>query len=179
MKNLKENNFLIPQYLLPHFRSNHAGETGAVYIYKGILAVSSDSEIRQFSRKHLTTESQHLKLIEEVLEKKNVSKLITVWKLAGFLTGLIPALLGKRFVYATIYHVESFVEKHYQEQIDILSKKNSQIKLKKMITELMNDEISHKEESLINVSKLSFVHKIWGTIVTAGSKLAVGISKKI
>jgi len=71
MKNLKENNFLIPQYLLPHFRSNHAGETGAIYIYKGILAVSRDSEIRQFSRKHLTTESQHLKLIEEVLEKKN------------------------------------------------------------------------------------------------------------
>ena len=163
MKNLKENNFPIPQYLLPHFRSNHAGETGAIYIYKGILAVSRDSEIRQFSRKHLTTESQHLKLIEEVLEKKNVSKLITLWK----------------FVYATIYHVESFVEKHYQEQIDILSKKNSQIKLKKMITELMNDEISHKEESLINVSKLSFVHKIWGAIVTAGSKLAVGVSKKI
>ena len=52
MKNLKENNFLIPQYLLPHFRSNHAGETGAIYIYKGILAVSSDSGIRQFSRKH-------------------------------------------------------------------------------------------------------------------------------
>ena len=87
--------------------------------------------------------------------------------------------MGKRFIYATIYHVESFVEKHYQEQIDILSKKNSQIKLKKMITELMNDEISHKEESLINVSKLSFVHKIWGTIVTIGSQLAVGISKKI
>ena len=96
MKNLKENNFLIPQYLLPHFRSNHAGETGAIYIYKGILAVSRDSEIRQFSSKHLTTESQHLKLIEEVLEKKNVSKLITLWKLAGFLTGFIPALLGEK-----------------------------------------------------------------------------------
>ena len=48
-----------------------------------------------------------------------------------------------------------------------------------MITELMNDEISHKEESLINVSKLSFVHKIWGLIVTAGSKLAVGVSKNL
>ena len=43
MKNLKENNLFIPNYLLPHFRSNHAGETGAIYIYKGILAVSRDS----------------------------------------------------------------------------------------------------------------------------------------
>ena len=40
MKNLKENNFPIPQYLLPHFRSNHARDTGAIYIYKGILAVA-------------------------------------------------------------------------------------------------------------------------------------------
>ena len=43
----------------------------------------------------------------------------------------------------------------------------------------MNDEISHKDESLVNVSKLSLIHKIWGFIVTIGSKLAVGISKKI
>ena len=49
-----------------------------------------------------------------------------------------------------------------------------------MITELMNDEISHKEESLKNVVKtLSLIHRIWGAIVTAGSKLAVGVSKKI
>ena len=70
MKNLKENNLFIPNYLLPHFRSNHAGETGAVYIYKGILMVSRDPEIRKFSLEHLNTESQHLKLIEEALEKK-------------------------------------------------------------------------------------------------------------
>ena len=76
MKNLKENNLFIPNYLLPHFRSNHAGETGAVYIYKGILTVSRDPEIRNFSLEHLNTESQHLKLIEEVLKKKNISKLI-------------------------------------------------------------------------------------------------------
>ena len=52
MKNEK-NHFLIPHYLIPHFRSNHAGETGAIYIYKGILTVSKDPEIREFSHKHL------------------------------------------------------------------------------------------------------------------------------
>ena len=179
MKNLKENNLFIPNYLLPHFRSNHAGETGAVYIYKGILMVSRDPEIRKFSLEHLNTESQHLKLIEEALEKKNISKLIIFWKLAGFLTGFIPALLGKNFIYATIFYVESFVEKHYYEQLNILSKKRNQIKLKGTISKLMNDEISHKEESLVNMSKLSLIHKIWGFIVTIGSQLAVGISKKI
>ena len=94
MKNFKRNNLLIPNYLLPHFRSNHAGETGAVCIYKGILTVSRDPKIRKFSVKHLTTETEHLKLVEQILEKKNVSKLI-IFEISRVLTGFIPALLGK------------------------------------------------------------------------------------
>ena len=41
------------------------------------------------------------------------------------LTGLIPALIGKKFIYVTIYFVESFIEKHYDEQILKHKKKNS------------------------------------------------------
>ena len=42
---VKKNDFVIPSNLLPYFRSNHAGETGAVFIYKGIMAVSNDPKI--------------------------------------------------------------------------------------------------------------------------------------
>ena len=175
----KKNLYYIPHYLLAHFRSNHAGETGAVYIYKGILKITKDQEIRQFSQKHLKTESQHLKLIEDIIEKKSISKLIPLWKLAGFITGYIPALLGKNFVYATIFYVESFVEKHYREQLQLLSDFKNQIKIKELISELMSDEVSHKEESLKKISQLRLIHKIWGGVVTIGSRLAVSLSKKI
>ena len=175
----EKKSLLIPNFLIPHFRSNHAGETGAVFIYKGILTFSKDPEVRDFSYKHLTTESQHLELIEKVLEKKYISKLIFFWKFAGFLTGFIPALLGKKFIYVTIYYVESFVEKHYSEQISLIGKKKDQIKIKQMIYELMGDEISHKNESLKKIGKFKLIHRIWGIFVTIGSKFAVAIAKKI
>ena len=106
-------------------------------------------------------------------------KLIFFWKLAGFFTGFIPALLGKNFVYATIYYVESFVEKHYQEQLSLLSKDRKLNKIRSMISELMADEISHKKESLSSVTNLNPIHRVWGKVVTIGSELAVNISKKI
>ena len=39
---------LIPNIIVPDLRTNHAGETGAVFIYKGILLFSKDREIIEF-----------------------------------------------------------------------------------------------------------------------------------
>ena len=66
----------IPKFLIPHFRTNHAGETGAVFIYKGILSISKDSEIIDFSKKHLQTESEHLEILNKILPSREISKLI-------------------------------------------------------------------------------------------------------
>ena len=57
----------IPNFLIPHFRTNHAGETGAVFIYKGILLLSKDQDILDFSSEHLKTEQGHLNQIEKIV----------------------------------------------------------------------------------------------------------------
>ena len=169
----------IPAILLPHFRTNHAGEMGAVFIYKGILFWSKHRDIVKFSREHLSTELNHLKKIEQIIPNKEKSKLIFLWKIMGFLTGFIPSLLGKDFIYATIYNVESFVESHYQEQINMLSNKQEYKKISDFIRELMHDEIKHKEEAHANSREFNLFHKAWGKIVKIGSKTAVSISKII
>ena len=87
----------------------------------------------------------------------------------------------KKFIYATIFFVESFVEKHYNEQIIKLRKKNKikYMELIKLLEKLKNDEISHKKDSLKRFGKLSLLLRIWGNIVEIGSKTAVSISYKI
>lgn len=169
----------LPKFLISYFRTNHAGETGAVYIYKGILKISKDKDIINFSKKHLTTEKSHLQKIEKIFPIQNVSRLIFLWKILGFLTGFIPALLGKKFVYATIFSVESFVERHYQEQINIIENKKNYSEIKEFIQELMDDEIDHKEEALEKINELKFTHRLWASLVTLGSVSAVKISKII
>ena len=169
----------IPDILLSHFRTNHAGETGAVYIYKGILKISNDKDIISFSRKHLETEQSHLKTIEDIFPKKEISKFIFLWKILGYLTGFIPAILGNSFIYATIYAVESFVEQHYQAQIKMIVNQKKFYKTQNLIKQLMHDEIEHKKEALTKIKNLSIFHKIWINIVTVGSIVAVRVSKLI
>ena len=103
----------IPNIIIPDLRTNHAGETGAVYIYKGILLVSKDKEVIEFSNNHLLTEKNHLELIENILPDNEKSKLLFLWKFLGLLTGLIPALIGKKFIYATIFF---FVRSKFNQQ---------------------------------------------------------------
>jgi len=169
----------IPNVIIPDLRTDHAGETGAVFIYKGILLVSKDKEILEFAENHLLTEKKHLELIEKILPDSEKSKLLFLWKFLGLLTGLIPALIGKKFIYVTIFFVESFVEKHYNEQILKLKKNKKSVELIQLLEKLKNDEISHKEDSLKKFGKLSFLLKIWGNIVEIGSRTAVSISYKI
>ena len=169
----------IPNVILPDLRTDHAGETGAVFIYKGILLVSKDKEIIEFANNHLLTEKKHLELIEEILPDSEKSKLLFLWRFLGLLTGLIPALIGKKFIYVTIFFVESFVEKHYNEQILKLKKNKKSVELIQLLEKLKNDEISHKKDSFKRFGKLSFLLKIWGSIVKLGSRVAVSISHKI
>ena len=170
---------IVPNFIIPDLRTDHAGETGAVFIYKGILLVSKDKDILEFANEHLLTEKKHLELIEKILPESEKSKLLFLWRFLGLLTGLIPALIGKKFIFATIFFVESFVEKHYDEQILKLTKKKKSIELIRLLEKLKNDEISHKEDSLKRFGKLSFLLRIWGNIVEIGSKTAVSISYKI
>jgi len=169
---------IIPTHLVPHFRSNHAGETGAVFIYKAILKFSKDKDVLSFAKKHLKTEQSHLKKINKVFDKKDNSKLIILWKIFGYITGLIPSLVGKNFIFTTIYFVEKFVEKHYLEQIKILENDKEHLHLYKLIKNLMNDEIDHKNEAYEKFNDFSVLTKFWGNIIMQGSSLAVNISKR-
>ena len=65
--------------MVRELRSDHAGETGAVYIYKGIRAVArwrKDAELLAFAHAHGDTEAEHLKLVEEWLPPALRSRLL-------------------------------------------------------------------------------------------------------
>ena len=162
-------------------RSDHAGEVGAVYIYKGILTVARDPELLEFSKRHLDTEQEHLRRIEQVLPQAKRSKLVFLWKIAGYLLGFLPALFGPKIVFATIEAVESFVEDHYEEQLIYLrSQSNLNEPLIKLLQSCQDDEIEHKIESghKKNISA-GFFLSLWVKLVGGGSAFAVRVAKVI
>ena len=173
--------FLMNKLLESFLRSDHAGEVGAVYIYKGILSIAKDPALVEFSKRHLETEKEHLRKIEEVLPASKRSKLVGIWKVAGYLLGFIPSLFGPRIVFATIEAVESFVEDHYEEQLKYLRAQDDPDQaLINLLQSCQDDEIEHKNESAIKKrSTPGFLLNFWMKIVGWGSSSAVKVAKII
>ncbi len=170
----------MPVWLEAELRSDHAGETGAVMIYRGILAVSRDPQVRRFAQAHMETEAGHLRLIEQVLPREKHSALLPIWRVAGWLTGAIPALFGAQSVFATIDAVESFVDHHYQQQIDRLDAENSFPALRAMLAQCQEEEVHHRDEARgLATSTPSLALLGWVWMVDAGSKAAVAAAKRI
>ena len=137
----------LPGSVLADLRTDHAGETGAVCIYQGILKFTRDPELQAFAEHHMATEQSHLQHIESWLPKAHYSYLLPLWRLAGFMTGALPALVSARAVYVTIQAVETFVNHHYDDQIRALESKPALAKLHQILLECQDDEVAHRDQA--------------------------------
>ena len=171
----------LPAHVITDLRTDHAGEVGAICIYQGILWVSRHPHLRVFAQNQLQTEKKHLSQIEAWLLSQQFSRLLPIWRLAGFMTGALPALFGPRVVYATIEAVETFVNHHYEEQIQTLASHPALSKLRQILTDCQSDEVAHRDEaaSAQGAKKPGLVLRAWCALVGAGSRGAVALCRYI
>ncbi len=174
---------VLSRHLERELRSDHAGETGAVFIYRGIAAVAArrgDEALLAFARRHGETEAEHLRLVETWLPLARRSRLLGPWRLAGWLTGALPALAGPRAVYATIAAVETFVDRHYQQQIDHLREHGGPPGLLDLLLQCQADEQHHRDEAAgLAAPRTSWVLRAWCAVLGAGSAAAVVVARRI
>ena len=177
------NNIRYSHSVCAELRASHAGETGAVWIYRGILLVNCfrrDRTIEKFAQHHLATEKNHLIRFENLIHRFRGSGLLLLWIIAGFVTGALSMMLGRNWVYYTIYKVETFVDVHYRRQISTLTQLNfaDKTEIIQMMASCNADEQAHRDEALhAIVGKPNFAMRIWGQLVAAGSHGAVVIAK--
>ncbi len=170
----------LPDVLARDLRSDHAGEVGAVMIYRGILAVSRDPEVRRFAEHHLETERAHLRSMEALVPESGRTRLLWLWRIMGWLTGALPALFGSSAVYATIQAVETFVDRHYGDQIERLQGVAAWAQVRQILVSCQEDEIAHRDEAAaLAGQQLSLPLQIWTRCVSLGSQGAVVIAKKV
>lgn len=169
-----------PRWLEKALRSDHAGETGAVAIYEGILWASRDRRVRDFAHRHIATELRHLTIMEELIVPARPSRLLPLWRAAGFLTGALPALIGPRAVYATIDAVESFVDGHYRRQIEALEGNDRWRTIRETLESCRRDEVDHRDEARRLCHRCRGpAARVWARIVTLGSALGVATAERV
>ncbi len=171
---------LLERRLQGDLRSDHAGETGAVWIYRGILALSRDSEIRAFAKEHLQTEQQHLAFFDNWLPGHLHSRLLPLWRLAGWMLGAVSLLGGRRGVYLTIDAVETFVVEHYQQQIEYLQAQREHREVRAVLRRFQRDEDHHRADAAQRGhGQQGWLSRRWRSVVGEGSRLAVVAARRL
>ena len=100
-------------------RVDHAGEVGAVEIYRGQAWVLRGTSLEGTLREMQEGEVQHLRTLDAMLGERRVrpSLLLPLWRAAGFALGVATGLLGKQVALAATVSVETSISRHYTAQV--------------------------------------------------------------
>jgi ubiquinone biosynthesis monooxygenase Coq7 len=101
------------------------------------------------------------------------------WKIAGWDLGAWSALFGRNTVYSTIQAVETFVDQHYQQQIDQLQSHPEHETIVGVLTSCQTDEVHHKDDAVSRVGCTNLALKLWSNIIGIGSCGAVAICRRV
>lgn len=168
-----------PAWLVAEVRSDHAGEVGAVEIYRGALAATRDHGLRSAILRHMQAEKRYLRVMERILDPADRSRLVPVWRLAGWLLGFTSSPAGRLTYHHTIRAVETFVDHHYQAQIDRLDREGGHAQLLRLLRSCQADELEHRDEAAQAANDApGFVGRVWSSIVGFGSAAAVAGARR-
>jgi demethoxyubiquinone hydroxylase (CLK1/Coq7/Cat5 family) len=105
---------------------------------------------------------------------------LPLWRIAGWVTGAMPALLGPRAVFVTVAAVERFVDQHYAAQIEQLSAHPERAALRETLTACRRDEIAHRDDDLARLyGRPKAFARAWSALVGKGAELAVAASRRL
>lgn len=164
-------------------RVDHAGEYGAVQIYRGQRAVFDKlphkRETSLMLKEMEEGEQHHLDTFDELLTKRGVrpTMMAPLWNIAGFGLGAATALMGEKAAMACTSAVEDVIEKHYAEQIEEL--RGVEPDLCETITKFREDELAHKHTAEDAGAKQALFHPLLEGTIKLGCKVAIKVSEKI
>ena len=164
-------------------RVNHAGELGAVHIYRGQRAVLDAAPGREALSARLVEmeshEAVHLARFEALLTQKRVrpTLMAPLWRIAGFALGAGTALMGEAATHACTEAVESVIEAHYADQIAELSDQAPDLAAE--IVGVRNEELAHRDEAVAAGARDAPVYPLLAAVIRVGCRAAIKLSEKI
>jgi ubiquinone biosynthesis monooxygenase Coq7 len=165
-------------------RVDHAGEYGAVAIYKGQLAVFERQHGKEKivgQLKEMAAEEQdHLDEFDRMLAAGSVRPTVMspIWNAAGYALGVGTALLGEKAAHACTEAVETVIEEHYGDQVTELSAAGEDELAAKM-AKFQAEEVAHKDLAAAEGAAEAPGYAILSAVIRTGCRLAIRISEKV
>ena len=162
---------------------DHAGELGAVHIYRGQRAVLGKAPGHERIADQLAQmeshEARHLARFDALLTARRVrpTALTPLWRLAGFAIGAGTALLGDKAAHACTEAVETVIAEHYAGQISELSEIEPELAAE--LTGFRDEELAHRDQALAEGAKEAPGYRLLSAVIQAGCRTAIKISEKL
>jgi ubiquinone biosynthesis monooxygenase Coq7 len=164
-------------------RVDHAGELGAVSIYRGQRAVLGEAPAHARIAGQLAEmeahEAVHLARFDKLLNERRVrpTALAPVWRLAGFALGAGTALLGDKAAHACTEAVETVIEEHYAGQIAELAGREPELAAE--LSRFRDEELAHRDLARDEGAPAAPGYGLLSAAIRAGCRAAIKISEKL
>jgi len=164
-------------------RVDHAGEVGAVAIYRGQRAVLGEAAGRERIAGQLAEmeahEAAHLTAFDRMLNARRVrpTALSPLWRLAGFALGAGTALLGEKAAHACTEAVETVIEQHYADQLEELA--GLEPELAAELSRFREEEIAHRDLARAEGAQGAPGYRLLSAVIGAGCRAAIRLAEKV
>ena len=164
-------------------RVDHAGELGAVHIYRGQRAVLGAAKGHERIAGQLEEmeghEAVHLARFDQLLNEHQVRPTVMtpLWRAAAFTLGAGTALLGEKAAHACTEAVENVIEQHYASQIAELEGRDPELAAE--LSKFRDEELAHRDQALEEGARDAPGYPILSAVIRAGCKAAIKISEKL
>lgn len=128
---------------------NHAGEYGAIRIYKAQLWVARRlyPELVPFLQETLGHEINHCALFYDAMPERQTRpcRVMSLWGNGGYVLGFATALMGRQAIWVCTSAVEDTVHKHLEDQLRFLEGKDDA--LAALIESIKAEELHHLDHA--------------------------------
>ena len=164
-------------------RVDHAGEYGAVQIYKAQRAVFAGLAGKEGLIRDLTEmqghETVHKERFDALLNEHRVrpTALLPLWHMAAVGLGVGTALMGEKAAHACTEAVESVIEKHYADQIEELKDRDPVLAAE--LTKFRDEELAHHDHAIEHGSREAPAYRLLSSVIKAGCRVAIKVSERV
>ena len=157
---------------------NHAGEHGAIRIYRAQIWIARwrCPDVVPFLEETLAHEVNHCALFRAAMTPRGTRpcRIMSLWGNGGYILGALTALMGRQGIWICTAAVEAAVHRHLEDQLFFLSGRDGE--LHDLIKGIQIEELSHLHHAEDNITNKGFPARLLNRIVSASTDVAIWLS---
>lgn len=162
-------------------RVDHAGECGAIRIYRSQIAVARHLHPKCVSalERMLGHELHHYKTFDDLLKARGLRPChaLPLWMIGGWLLGTGTALLGERAIWVCTAAIENTVNRHLDHQVVVLSASDPEALA--AVESIRRDEEEHERHAVSNGGEGGGLYRVLRWLMKGATSIAIWLSTKL